>query len=90
MRYFWYTDKLLTTGIEIHKIDGCGIKIFNIEKTLVDCIKLRNKIGMDIVLEALKMSWQNRKIHLDILFEYAKQFRVLKILQPIMETIASG
>lgn len=90
MRYFWYTDKLLTTGVEIHKTDGCAIKIFDVEKTLVDCIKFRNKIGMDIVLEALKMYWQNGKTNLDILFEYAKLFRVLNILQPIMETIASG
>lgn len=90
MRYFWYTKKLLTTGIEEHSIDGCVIKIFDVEKTLVDCVKFRNKIGMDIVLEALRMYWQSGKTNLDKLFEYAKLFRVDKILKPIMEAIVSG
>lgn len=90
MRYFWYNQKLLNTGAEKHSIDGCSVKIFNVEKTLVDCVKFRNKIGMDIVLEALKMYWQNGKTDLDKLFEYAKLFRVEKTLKPIMETIVSG
>lgn len=90
MRYFWYTEKLLTTGVQEYIIDGCTFKIFDIEKTLVDCVKFRNKIGMDVVLEALKMYWQTEKTDLDKLFEYAKLFHVEKILKPIMETIVSG
>ena len=90
MRYFWYSQKLLSTGVEEHSIDGCAIMIFDVEKTLVDCVKFRNKIGMDVVLEALKMYWHSRKTNLEKLFEYAKLFRVEKILKPIMETIVSG
>ena len=90
MRYFWYTEKLLTTGVETHIIDGCVINIFNVEKTLIDCVKFRNKIGMDVVLEALKMYWRGGQTNLDKLIEYAKLFRVEKILKPIMEAIVSG
>jgi predicted transcriptional regulator of viral defense system len=90
MRYFWYSQKLLTTGVQEHSIDGCTVMIFDIEKTLVDCVKFRNKIGMDVVLEALKIYWHNKKTNLEKLFEYAKLFRVEKILKPIMETIVSG
>lgn len=90
MRYFWYSQKLLKTGVQKHSIDGCTVMIFDVEKTLVDCVKFRNKIGMDIVLEALKMYWQSRKTNLEKLFEYAKLFRIEKILKPIMETIVSG
>lgn len=90
MRYFWYTEELLKTGVQEHSIGGCTIKIFDIEKTLVDCVKFRNKIGMDVVLEALKMYWYKRKTNLNKLFDYAKLFRVVKILKPIMETIVSG
>ncbi len=90
MRYFWYSKKLIETGVETRKIDGCLIKIFDIEKTLVDCVKFRNKIGIDIVLEALKMYWQRRTSNLDKLFKYATLFHVDKILKPIMETIVSG
>lgn len=90
MRFFWYSEKLLKTGVEELIIDGCTVKIFDVEKTLVDCIKFRNKIGMDVVLEALKMYWRGRKTNLEKLFEYAKIFRVEKILKPIMETIVTG
>jgi predicted transcriptional regulator of viral defense system len=90
MRYFWYTETLLKTGVEEHSTDGCVIKIFDIEKTLVDCVKFRNKIGMDIVLEALKMYWLRKGSNIDKLFEYAKLFLVERTLKPIMETIVSG
>ena len=90
MRYFWYSQKLLSTGVQEHSIDSCTVMIFDVEKTLVDCVKFRNKIGMDVVLEALKMYWQSKKTNLDKLFEYAKLFRVEKILKPIMEIIVSG
>lgn len=90
MRYFWYTEKLLTTGVEEHKIDGCCIRVFDVEKTLIDCVKFRNKIGMDVVLEALKMYWQRGKTDLEKLIRYAKLFRVEKILKPILEVIVSG
>ena len=88
MRYFWYSKKALETGVEKHAIDGCTIKIFNIEKTLVDCVKFRNKIGMDVVLEALRMYWNLRKTNMTKLMEYAKIFRVERILSPIMEIIS--
>nr|WP_226988450.1 hypothetical protein [Candidatus Protochlamydia sp. R18] len=90
IRYFWYNEKLLKTGVQEHAIDGCVIKIFDVEKTLVDCVKFRNKIGMNVVLEALKMYRYSRIINLDKLFEYAKLFRFEKILKPIMEAITSG
>jgi hypothetical protein len=60
-----------------------------IEKTLADCLKFRQKIGMDVVLEALKEYWKQGKINLDALYDYAKICRVEKILQPIIETIVS-
>jgi predicted transcriptional regulator of viral defense system len=88
--YFWYSERLLKTGVKKHVIDGCIVKIFDIEKTLVDCVKFRNKIGMDVVLEALKIYWRRRKTNVNKLMEYAQLFRVERILKPIMETIASG
>ncbi|MBS0615735.1 MAG: type IV toxin-antitoxin system AbiEi family antitoxin domain-containing protein [Verrucomicrobia bacterium] len=89
MRYFWYADKLLKTGVEEHQIDGLKVRIFDVEKTLVDCVKFRNKIGMDIVLEALRMYWRSKKANINKLFKYAKMFRVEKVLKPIMEVIVS-
>ncbi len=89
IRYFWYSDKVYRAGIKTIDIDGCSVKIFDIEKTLADCVKFRNKIGMDVVIEALKKYWQEKKTNIDKLYKYAKINRVEKILQPIMETIVS-
>ena len=70
-------------------MDSFTFKIFDVEKTLVDCVKFRNKIGLDIVLEALKMYWRTKKTNMDKLMHYAKLFRVEHVLTPIMETIIS-
>ena len=87
IRYFHYSEKVYTAGLETILIGGYPVKIYSIEKTLADCIKFRNKIGMDVVIEALKMYWQRKGTQIDKLYEYAKINRVEKILQPIMETI---
>lgn len=89
LRHFRYSEKVYSAGIEIKLIGGYPVKIYNIEKTLADCVKFRNKIGMDVVIEALKMYWQRKGTQIDKLYEYAKINRIEKILQPIMETIVS-
>lgn len=89
IRYFHYSEKIYNAGVETILIGGYPVKIFNIEKTLADCVKFRNKIGMDVVIEALKMYWLRQGAKIDKLYEYAKLNRVEKILQPIMETIVS-
>lgn len=89
IRYFRYSEKVYNSGVETAFIGGYPVKIYNIEKTLADCIKFRNKIGMDVVIEALKLYWQRKGAQIDKLYEYAKINRVEKILQPIMETIVS-
>ena len=90
IKHHWYSEKMLSTGIEMITHDGVDVPVFNLEKTLVDCIKFRNKIGLDIGIEALRMSWQKNLVDLDKLYEYAKMFGVLKFIQPIMETIMSA
>lgn len=89
LRYFRCSEKVYSSGVEIKLIGGYPVKIYSIEKTLADCVKFRNKIGMDVVIEALKLYWQRKGTQIDKLYEYAKINRVEKVLQPIMETIVS-
>ncbi len=89
IRYFRFSPKTYEAGVEIKTIGGQPVKIYCLEKTLADCLKFRNKIGMDVVLEALKMYSRRRGIKMDLLWKYAKMNRVEKILQPIMEAIMS-
>lgn len=89
LRCFWYSKRAYEAGIETIYINKFPVKIYSIEKTLADCLKFRQKIGMDVVLEALKEYWRLGKTNIDALYDYAKICRVEKILQPIMETIVS-
>jgi len=89
LRYFWYSKKAYEAGVSTILINGFPVKIYCIEKTLADCLKFRQKIGMDVVLEALKEYWRKGNTNLDLLYDYAKICRVEKILAPIMETIVS-
>ena len=87
LRCFWYSKGAYEAGVETISINGFPVKIYSVEKTLADCLKFRQKIGMDVVLEALKEYWKKGRTDLDKLYDYAKICRVEKVLQPIIETI---
>ncbi len=72
-------------GIEKHQIDGVTVQIYSAEKTLADCFKYRNKLGMDVVLEALKFFRGQKKFNLEKLLEYARVCRVEKVIKPYLE-----
>ena len=80
-----FNKESFEAGIETHQIDGVSIRVYNPEKTLVDCFKFRNKIGMDIVLEALKLYRERQSIDVQKIMEYAKICRVSKVISPYLE-----
>jgi predicted transcriptional regulator of viral defense system len=85
VEYHQFSGKAYEAGIEIHKIDGVEVKVYNVEKTLVDCFKYRNKLGMDVVLEALKFYKEKKKFKVDKIMEYAQVCRVAKVMRPYLE-----
>ncbi len=74
-------------GIEEKIIDGVKINVYDPEKTLVDCFRFRNKIGLDVAIEALKFYRQRGRMNLNLITKYAKTCRVEKIMQPYLETV---
>jgi predicted transcriptional regulator of viral defense system len=82
-----FSEAAFKAGIEEHKIDGVSVRIYSAGKTLVDCFKFRNKIGMDVVLEALKLSKAKKKFNLDELLRYARICRVDKVMKPYLEAM---
>lgn len=81
------TKKIYDEGIDIVIVDQVPIKIYNPAKTVVDCFKYRNKIGMDVAIEALKDALHQKKVTSDELYRFAKIERVVKIILPYMEAI---
>lgn len=74
-----------SAGIETHRIDGAKVKIYNRDKTVADCFKFRNRIGMDIVLEALRLHRERNGLDLGALLGYARACRVEKVMWPYLE-----
>jgi len=82
-----FSGDAYTQGIEVHRRDHAEIRVYSVEKTLVDCFKHRNKIGLDVALEALKEARASRKISVDALWRYAKIERVANTLRPYLEAL---
>lgn len=82
-----FSDAAYHAGIEEHRLDGVAVKVYSLEKTLIDCFKFRNKIGMDLVLEALKLYKTQKKFNLDAILKFARTCRVEGVIRPYLETI---
>ena len=74
-------------GIETVTEHGAPIRVYSAAKTVTDCFKFRNKIGLDVALEALKDAWRTRKITVAEVAHFAKINRVEKVMQPYLETV---
>ncbi len=80
-----YSGDAFTQGIETHHIDHVDIRVYNAAKTVADCFKHRNKIGLDVALEALKDARSQKKASADDLWRYAKICRVANVMRPYLE-----
>src|SRR5574343_44432 len=79
----------LSEGVEPIDIDGVPVPVFNAAKTVADCFKFRNKIGLDVALEALRDGWAQRKLTMDALWHYAAVDRVTNVMRPYLESVAA-
>ena len=78
----------LSAGVETHRVDGTPLRVTNVAKTVADCFKFRNKIGLDVALEALREARRARKASADELWRYAKLNRVANVMRPYLEAVA--
>jgi len=87
VRFYRFDSKTWKEGIEEHEIEGYKIKVYNLAKTIADCFKFRNKIGMDVVRESLKVAITEKNIEPNEIMKYAKICRVDGIIKPILEAM---
>jgi predicted transcriptional regulator of viral defense system len=74
-------------GIETRELDGVNVKIYSREKTLADCFKHRNEVGLDTVLEAVRMYKAQGRVDVDAIFRYATVCRVARVARPYLESL---
>ncbi len=87
LRIVRFSDPLLSEGVGEHLIDGVSVRITNIGRTVADCFRYRNKIGLDVALEALREAWKARRVGMDELWRYAKLCRVANVMRPYLESL---
>jgi predicted transcriptional regulator of viral defense system len=87
IRIFWFSGRAFTEGIERHKVDGIALRVYSPEKTLADCFKYRNKLGLDTVLEALRLYRTRKRTKVDELMRFARVCRVEKVMRPYLEAL---
>lgn len=89
LRVVRFSGPALTAGLEGHRLEGVEVKIYSLAKTLADCWKYRHKIGLDVALEALSDAWQQQRLDLRELDQYARICRVQRVMQPYLEAIVA-
>jgi predicted transcriptional regulator of viral defense system len=87
LRVYHFSGEAMRAGIDTRTIDGVRVHIYNPEKTLADCFKYRSKIGMDVVLEAIR-AYRRKQPRLQRVLKYAATCRVERLMRPYLEALA--
>ena len=83
-----FTGAAYPEGVETHYCDQVAVRVYSVAKTVADCFKHRNKIGLDVALEALKDARAQGKVNIDELCRCAKVCRVTNVMRPYLEALA--
>ncbi len=87
LRIFRFSKQSLDFGQTTHDVEGVPLRVFSVAKTVADCFKYRNKIGLDVALEALRESIRTRKATVNDLWHAAKVCRVANVMKPYIEAL---
>ncbi len=88
-RIFRMSGEMFSAGIEEHQVESGTIRVYSPAKTVADCFKYRNKVGLDVAMEALKDAWRKRLIAMDELWHFAKINRVSNVMMPYLHMLVS-
>jgi predicted transcriptional regulator of viral defense system len=88
LRVVRFSGAAFTTGVEEHAIEGVKVAVYSVAKTVADCFKFRNKIGLDVALEALRDCRKRRLATADELWRAARICRVANVMRPYMEALS--
>lgn len=87
LRLVYMSGQAFETGIETHEVEGVAVRVYNAAKTVADCFKFRNKIGLDVAIEALRDYRRRHRQSLDNLWRYAKIDRVDRVMRPYLDML---
>jgi len=88
VRVVYMSGQAAAVGIESHTVEGVLVRVFDAAKTVVDCFRYRNKVGLDVALDALRDFTRRRRENPDILWGYARACRVTRVMRPYLEALS--
>jgi predicted transcriptional regulator of viral defense system len=88
LRVVYFSGAAFSEGVEGHVVNGVPVRVYSPAKTVADCFKYRNKIGLDVALEALRETWRERRATMDELWRYAKICRVANVMRPYLQSLS--
>lgn len=89
VRVLTFSAETFEAGVERHEVEGREVRVYSVAKTVADLFKYRNKVGMDVVLEALREVWEERRATMDELTHFAKLCRVERVMRPYLQAIVA-
>ncbi|MBN1461965.1 MAG: type IV toxin-antitoxin system AbiEi family antitoxin domain-containing protein [Armatimonadetes bacterium] len=87
LRVFWLTESVFRAGVETHTLDGVSLRIYSPAKTIADCFKYRNKIGIGVAVEALRMLKERGELDPDEILHFARICRVENVMKPYLQAL---
>ena len=88
LRIVHFSGPALKAGIEEHEIEGVTVRVYSPAKTVTDCFKFRNKIGLDVAVEALRDYRRKHRLGMDEVWRFARICRVTKVMRPYLEAVS--
>ena len=88
-RIFRMSGEMFSAGIVEHQVEGGTIRVYSPAKTVADCFKYRNKVGLDVAMESLNDAWRKRIIKMDELWQFTQINRVSKVISPYAQMMLS-
>ena len=87
LRFFYFSGPAYSTGIERHTVSDAKLKVYSAPKTVVDCFRFRNQLGLDVAIEALKLCLERRLARPAKIMRLAEGGRVAKVIRPYLEAL---
>jgi predicted transcriptional regulator of viral defense system len=87
LRILRFSGLAYEEGIEVHRIEGVDVRVYSVAKTIADCFKFRNQLGISVAIEALRDGWRTRKVDSEELWRCAKACRVSNVIRPYLEAV---
>jgi len=89
LRILHFSGEAFTAGVELHQRQGGTVRVYSVAKTVADGFKFRNRIGLDVAIEALREGWQQRRFTLEELDAMARICRVQTVMRPYIEALVA-